>query len=388
MLALVLPSRLLPHPLPVDLAIGAVAALLGYLLAAGARSAVRAVLPRAPALSRLALLLTITLMVTAGLRTRARLIDLRTEIGLPGSASDATYHAVVAVLGASLSAALVVGLVSLLRRLSWPHLAFLAALPLVFGVLVSARSGPQSLGPKGAEFLADARDAATISAITQRPASTPHRIYIPLDAAPSHRGRARAAVEATAGDGGFDTAAVLLIIPTGSGWVNPRIARTVEELYDGDLTTVAVQYGTTPSWQAYLRGGAGVQESAQELIRDMRTRIDQLPAGRRPKLLVYGESLGAWGLLPALDRPDSGVDAALLTGVPGNPQISSTDTAVLNHPDDPVPGWSLHLPPVSFLRASADAIASEAVPIGHGHRYGAETTAAWCGLLQLPSCRG
>lgn len=179
---------------------------------------------------------------------------------------------------------------------------------------------------------------------------------------------------------------MLIIVPTGSGWVNPRIARTVEELYDGDLTTVAVQYSNTPSWQAYLRGGAGVQQSASELVRAMRERIDRLPHDQRPDLLVYGESLGALGLLPTLREAGSAVDAALLTGVPGNQRVDDPNTVVLNHIDDPVPDWKPWLDPVSFLRISADAVSSEAAPVGHGHRYGSETASAWCRVLAAPGC--
>ncbi|GAB3247179.1 hypothetical protein GCM10027456_18380 [Kineosporia babensis] len=386
MLALVLPPQLLPHPLHVDILIGAAAALLGYFMASALLRGVSAMhLQRVPG-RRVAPLLALGLLAVAGLRTRARVQGLRHEMGMPGNAFDATEHAARAVTGAVLAASAVLLAIALLRRLSWRHLALVAVLPVVAAALISARSGPADPNLKGTEFLDGARDAAAVSEATGRSAVTPHRIYIPVGTAPSHTGRAQAAVAATELAGGLNSAAVLLIIPTGSGWVNTRTARIVEDLYDGDLTTVAVQYGTTPSWQSYLRGGAGVHESAAELVRAMRARINQLPPAQRPQLLVYGESLGAWGLLPTLESNGSAVDAALLTGVPGDPRISSANTTVLNHPDDPVPGWKPWLAPAAFLRASADAIASEAVPIGHGHRYGAETTGAWCDLLDRPAC--
>ncbi len=382
-LALVLPPELLPHPLRVDLLIGSAALLLGYFTASALLRGFSAVFPQGLPGTRFTPLLAGGLLMVAGLRTQARLVDLRHELDLPADSFDYTGHAVRAVTGSVFAASAVLLVVTLLRRLSWRHLAVMAVVPIAAVALISARSGPAQ---KSAEFISGARDSADISRITDRPASTSHRIYIPVDAAPTHTQRAQTAVAATDLAGGLQSEAVLVIIPTGSGWVNPRIVRTMEELYDGDLTTVAVQYGTMPSWQAYLRGGAGVHESAAELVRAMRARIDRLPAEQRPKLLVYGESLGAWGLLPTLQGADSGVDAALLTGVPGDAGVAGANTTVLNHPNDPVPGWKPWLAPVPFLWASADAIASEAVPVGHGHRYGAETTSAWCDLLDLPSC--
>lgn len=386
LLALVLPPQRLPHPLMVDVLIGAAALLFGY--------AATALLLRTPLgkrrfdsrIARLANrsrpLLVVGLLAAAGLGTQIRLSTLHQEIDM---AQGPAGQAFVAVGGAVVVAVTVLLLAAAIRRTRKRPLLVMVFLPVLVWALASAGSGPGA-GGKGTEFLEGARDAASISALTHRPASTPHRIYVPVDAAPTHRSRARLAVEATDQAGGMTSSAVLLVIPTGSGWVNSRIAGNLEELYDGDLTTVAVQYATTPSWVAYLKGGGGVQESAAELIRAMRERIDRLPADQRPDLLVYGESLGAWGLVPTLRETGSQVDAALLTGLPGSETISDPNTRVFNHPDDPVPHWRPRLNPVSFLRVSADAISSEAVPVGHGHRYGKETTPAWCDLLELPTC--
>jgi len=132
----------------------------------------------------------------------------------------------------------------------------------------------------------------------------------------------------------------------------------------------------------------------------VRARIAALPPGqKRPKLLVYGESLGAWGAIRAYS--DDGItrrtDGALWVGVPGGVPETRPGSTVLIHPDDPVAAWSprliLHrspgrpgrwLPMVSFWQATADVVCAEArPPAGHGHHYGAELTGAWATVVHL-----
>ncbi|GLY28294.1 alpha/beta-hydrolase family protein [Kineosporia sp. NBRC 101731] len=374
LLVLVLPPRLLPHPLAVDILIGMVALVLGY-----AAGALLERLPRLGAHPRSGRVLALGLLVVATLRTGSRLDTLNASLGIAGGS---TPHAVLAVLGSVLGAAVVLLTVRSLRKLSGRRLAVVLCLPVLAGALVAARSS--SDGREGAEFLSGARNSADITAVTHRPATSPRRIYVMRGSAGTVADRVRQAVGQTVDRTGTITPkAILIVVPTGSGWVNQRMTASLEELYDGDLTTVAVQYASSPSWLAFLRGGEGVRETAAELIGQMRSRIDRLPARQRPDLLVYGESLGAWGALPWLHQ----VDAALLVGVPGGHQAVGPGLMTLNHADDPVPGWRLRLSPVTFWRSNADVISSQSVPFGHGHSYGGpETAAAWCQVLILPTC--
>lgn len=379
MLALVLPPRLLPHSLIADLGIGAIALLLGYAATASAVAAVKRIWPRKSLFAALQLPsyaisgMVAALLILAAVRTTLRLDRINQRLGLPTAPS--ARHAVLAVAGATLIATGVLLLIAGLRRLSRRQLITVVCAPALVIGLASAHSGPPAAGGKGAEFLAGTPRADAANVQNHQPT----RIYVPLDAAASPTERAARAVQKTEQAGGFNHAAILIAVPTGSGWVNSRVVGTVEDLYTGDLTTVAVQYANSPSWQAFLRGGEGVRENATALVKAMRARIDQLPAGQRPTLLAYGESLGAWGLLPVLQT--SAVDAALLTGVPGHQTIQAPGVTVFNHPDDPVPDWGPKLSPVAFWRTTADAISSEHAPVGHGHRYGAETAPAWCALL-------
>jgi uncharacterized membrane protein len=362
----------------VDIAIGVITLLLGYLattlaLAAAQQIARLATLPELPqpptyaAPSSVAALLVLTVV-----RMTSRLNQINERLGLPTASSAG--HALYAVAGATLVATGILVLITGLRRLSGRQLAAVICAPALVIGLASARSGPPAAGDQGAGFLAGTPQAEAAGVRNQA-----NRIYIPLDAAASPDDRALLAVQKTEQQAGFRHAAILVVIPTGSGWVNSRVVSTVEGLYQGDLTTVAVQYANSPSWMAFLRGGDGVRENATALVEAMRARIDQLPVDQRPTLLAYGESLGAWGLLPVLRT--SKVDAALLTGVPGHPTVHAPGVTVFDHADDPVPHWSPKAMPIKFLRTTADTMSSEHAPVGHGHRYGAETAPAWCALL-------
>ncbi|MBT0769300.1 alpha/beta-hydrolase family protein [Kineosporia sp. J2-2] len=399
LLALVLPPRMLPHPLPVDIAVGALTLLLGHGAAVAAGRLLSRVRPapprpaRAP-IARAPIALAPAVLALTVLRTQHRGTLLTGRLGEPAPPAWQAFAAVGgAVLLATSIALLAVGLHRMSRRIPRRRLILTASLPVLVWALASARpvpAGAGALATKRAEFLAGARSAAQIGAVTGRPAVAPHRVYVTRDEARNASARADLAVAETERAGGLGSAAVLIVVPTGSGWVNGRVVGTLEQLYDGDLTTVAVQYSATPSWLAYLRGGDGVRESAAALIHAARERIDRLPPQHRPDLLVYGESLGAWGALPSLTGPagpaTDDVDAALLTGVPRGLSVTGPGRATFNHPDDPVPDWTLRPSPVAFLRITADVIAAENAPAGHGHRYGRETATAWCELLRLHSC--
>jgi uncharacterized membrane protein len=193
---------------------------------------------------------------------------------------------------------------------------------------------------------------------------------------------------------------VLVVVPTGSGWVNPAAVTSLEHLTGGDLATVVVQYAARPSWQEYLKGGADVERTASALVGALRAR--QAAAGPpRTRLLVYGESLGALGALPALPA----ADAALLAGMPGaawNPPAElprGTAARAVRRPDDPVGWWSPRLlvqrpagwsgpwlPVVSFWQVTGSLLGALAAPSGHGHRYRGELVDAWHSVGYAQRC--
>jgi len=257
-----------------------------------------------------------------------------------------------------------------------------------------------SLGRKGQEFVSGGPDARAITAVTRRPARNPVRVYVGLASAPTPTERARLALRELERTGAFDRATLVVIVPTGSGWVNPAAPAALEYLGGGDVASVAMQYSSAPSWLAYLRGVDDVRVAARTLLQTVRDRWLQLPAERRPRLLVYGESLGALGGLSAyasLNGAATPADGALWVGVPSVADDRTIPAAppsarvrTIVHPEDPVAAWSPRLlarptpdwprrwyPLVTFWQATADMAATYWTPTGHGHRYAAELVDAW-----------
>jgi uncharacterized membrane protein len=460
MLALAVQPVLLPHPVWVQSVIGGAAAAQGYAFAAACGILLRWVprrwvprrwvprseflrlgVPRARVRLAVTAVLGTSVIVAAALTAHAGQVDVsaRTQMTGPTLLADA-----LGVAGAALFGTVLIGvgfgvrtLFRLLVRGLRPVRGRLAALLLVPALVLTGSNAAaadggtgidgvadtadvesigtvrSTIGVKGAEFLRTRPDAATIAAVTGRPARTPIRVYIGLGAAASPSRRAALAVAELERTGGFRRAAVLMNVPTGSGWANPTAGSALEYLYGGDLATVVVQYAAAPSWAAYLRGGEGVQASTRALTDAIRARLNRIPARQRPRLLVYGESLGAWGGLRAYDREDAAaagrglgiarrIDGALWAGIPGSlPGQPPSRTRTLMHPDDPVPVWSLPLmlhqspawparwlPGVTFWQATGDVIAATTVPPGFGHRYGPELVDAWRPLISTAAVPG
>jgi uncharacterized membrane protein len=83
---------------------------------------------------------------------------------------------------------------------------------------------------------------------------------------------------------------------------------------------VAVQYSYLPSWISFLADQRKSMDSGRLLVQTIAQRWQRLPADHRPKLVLYGESLGAMAGQAAFDwLPDiaeMGFDAVLWVGPP------------------------------------------------------------------------
>jgi uncharacterized membrane protein len=151
------------------------------------------------------------------------------------------------------------------------------------------------LGAKGRAFVAEGPTVVDLVATSNRPVHAPIRVYIGLTAGEDDRARAELAVAELERTGAFQRSVLLVTVPTGTGWVNPRPIDALEYLYAGDSAVVAVQYSYLPSWLSFLVDVVRAQESAREVINAVHARWEELPEDQRPRLLVYGESLGAYG---------------------------------------------------------------------------------------------
>ena len=178
----------------------------------------------------------------------------------------------------------------------------------------------ESLGYQGRDFVATGPHAADLARLNGRPAKEPIRVYAGLHTAPDDRGRLAVLLGELERTGAF-TRKLLVIAPTtGTGWIDPVAASSLEMMYNGDTAIVGMQYSFLPSWISFLADRQKSMDSGRMLIEAIHEPWQQLPPDHRPKLVLYGESLGsmagqaAFGWLP--DIRQMGFDAVLWVGPP------------------------------------------------------------------------
>lgn len=177
----------------------------------------------------------------------------------------------------------------------------------------------EELGRAGREFIADSPGASRISAFTGRRAVEPIRVYVGLGAAGDSGERAKLALEELQRAGGFDRSALVIVTPTGTGWIDPASMHALEHLLHGDVASVAVQYSYLSSPLSLLAQPEYGAETARALFLEVYNRWTTLPRDTRPKLYLHGLSLGAMnsersaGLFEIMGDPIAG---ALWSGPP------------------------------------------------------------------------
>ncbi|MGW6725486.1 alpha/beta hydrolase [Nocardia sp. NPDC055029] len=152
-----------------------------------------------------------------------------------------------------------------------------------------------SLGRQGRIFVANGPTARDLTVFSGKPAREPIRVYTGLDSAENIRAEADLAVAELRRAGGFDRAVLGVATTTGTGWINESTASALEYLANGDSALVSMQYSYLPSWLSFVVDQERARQAGQALFEAVHAEWDTLPADRRPKLVVFGESLGSFG---------------------------------------------------------------------------------------------
>ncbi|MCP3467937.1 alpha/beta-hydrolase family protein [Bradyrhizobium sp. CCGUVB23] len=195
------------------------------------------------------------------------------------------------------------------------------------------------LGRAGREFVASGPTAAEISAFTGRPAQEPVRVYVGLGARDTAQARARLALDELKRQHGFERSILIVITPTGTGWIDPAAMGTVEYLHHGDVASVAMQYSYLNSPLSLLFQPEYGAEAARALFSEVYGYWTTLPRDKRPKLYLHGLSLGAMNseksaeLFETIGDPIAG---ALWSGPPFESRIWRSITANRNQGS---PAW-------------------------------------------------
>jgi uncharacterized membrane protein len=171
------------------------------------------------------------------------------------------------------------------------------------------------------------------------PAKEPIRVYVGLESADSVDDRVQLALKELDRTDAWSRKAIAIFTTTGTGWVDERAASPVEYMYNGDSALVGLQYSYLPSWISFLVDVDKAADAGREMIQAVQQRLETMPESSRPKLLLFGESLGSFGTEEAFDNAqqmESQVDGALLVGPVFRNHVHNEIT---DHRDDGSPFW-------------------------------------------------
>jgi uncharacterized membrane protein len=129
--------------------------------------------------------------------------------------------------------------------------------------------------------------------------------------------------------GAFDRSYLLLVSPTGTGWVDHTVVESAEILSRGDIATACIQYGRAPSFLE-VQGVSLGRAQFRQLLWGVKQRLRAMAPENRPKVLIFGESLGAWSASDVIMHQGIsgfdhyGIHRALWFGLPGLARWSKT----------------------------------------------------------------
>lgn len=303
----------------------------------------------------------------------------------------------------------------------------------------------EELGIEGRRFVTAGATVAEIAEVGLPGAEVvePVRAFVGRKSAGDVEERAGLAAAELERLGGLEREAVLVAVPTGTGWVNEQMVQPLEHLFHGDVATVSMQYSHLPSPLAFLAETEAAVEAGRALVEAVEARVEALPADERPLLLVAGESLGAHGASAAFDDFDdllARTDGSLWVGPPAmthlrrqaeeqrepgslqvrpvladHPEVLFANRAddltgrpeavFLQQADDAVVWWEWSVlwsrpdwleepldesvnpamewyPMSTFLNLAIDMAVSTTFDEEQGHMYGTQPTRAWWSMLR------
>jgi uncharacterized membrane protein len=162
-----------------------------------------------------------------------------------------------------------------------------------------------------------------ITEVMGEPAIQPIRVYGPLEAATSPEERANLLLAVIDRTRALDRPVFALFSPTGSGYVNYVATETFEFLTRGNCASAAIQYSVLPSALSLTKVEIATHQT-RIVINGIVSRLMAMPAERRPRFLLFGESLGSQVSEEmfrgtGISGPEGiGLDAALWIGTPAS----------------------------------------------------------------------
>lgn len=178
-----------------------------------------------------------------------------------------------------------------------------------------------TMSVEGRRHISDTRTVSDIQDVMGEPAIDPIRLYVGFDSAPTELERAELALAELIRSGAYDREYLVVISPTGTGYVNYIFSESVEYLTRGNCASVTIQYSKRPSPLSLDQVPEG-RHHFRMLLNGIRRELKNRPLEKRPKIVIFGESLGAWTSQDAFMNEGTdgfealGINYALWIGTP------------------------------------------------------------------------
>lgn len=151
------------------------------------------------------------------------------------------------------------------------------------------------LGAAGRDFVNDTPELEEVAKWVGAGAMKPLRVYVGLNSAPTVEERAQLALDELLRVGGFDREVLVVATPTGTGWMDEAAFEPLDVLHGGNIATVAMQYSYLSSYVSMMVEPEISSLSARALFTLVYDHWRSLPAESRPRLYLFGLSLGSFG---------------------------------------------------------------------------------------------
>lgn len=106
---------------------------------------------------------------------------------------------------------------------------------------------------------------------------------------------------------------------TGTGWVDPAAADTLEYMYGGNTAIAAMQYSFMPSWVSFVSDRTSPVTAGRILYETVYAAWREQPEEARPRIIAFGISLGSYGsqgAFASVQDVQQRTDGALWVGTP------------------------------------------------------------------------
>jgi uncharacterized membrane protein len=236
-----------------------------------------------------------------------------------------------------------------------------------------ARSGsPASLvawdrlGRAGKRFVHEGPRKSDIEAFTGKEAKEPIRVYVGLRSADDTADQASLALEELKRTGAFSRKLLVIATPTGTGWVDNLGIGPLEYMHGGDTAVVGVQYSYLQSAFSLILEPGRSQASAAVVFQTIYRYWQSLPKEQRPKLYLFGLSLGSHGSetsAPLYAFVSHAISGAVWAGPPFRNALWRN---VQRNRNPESTAWLPHFENASMIRVTGPYDGPEAVSGGWG----------------------